>query len=86
MRSLKGKPTPATPATASESSETPTKASDEQEESVDEKGGPTLHNGEPEFEPSGGEDDLDEDYPEFPTTHELILKDYTKVSHIRDAQ
>jgi WD40 repeat protein len=25
------------------------------------------------------EDDLDEDIPEFPTTHELIMKDHTKV-------
>ncbi|GJE85943.1 transcription factor, putative [Phanerochaete sordida] len=30
---------------------------------------------EPEFEPSDEEDDI----PEFPTTHELILKDHTKV-------
>lgn len=30
---------------------------------------------EPEFEPSDSEDDA----PEFPTTHELLLKDHTKV-------
>lgn len=30
---------------------------------------------EPEYEPSDAEDDM----PEFPTTHELILKDHTKV-------
>ena len=30
---------------------------------------------EPEYEPSDEEDDI----PEFPTTHELILKDHTKV-------
>ena len=30
---------------------------------------------EPEFDPSDAEDDI----PEFPTTHELILKDHTKV-------
>lgn len=29
---------------------------------------------EPEFDPSG-----DEDLPEFPTTHEILLKDHTKV-------
>jgi WD repeat-containing protein 70 len=36
------------------------------------------HTEEPEYDPSDGEDDLD---PQelFPTTHELILKDHTKV-------
>ena len=43
------------------------------------KRGPTLHDGEPGFEPSEDEDELDEDTPEFPTTHELLLKDHTKV-------
>lgn len=76
---LKAKPTPATPATASGSQKTPAETSDEQEESVDENGGSALHDGEPEFEPSEGEDDLDDDTPEFPTTHELIMKDHTKV-------
>ena len=35
----------------------------------------SVDGGEPEFGPSEDEDDL----PEFPTTHELILKDHTKV-------
>ena len=35
-------------------------------------------NGEPEFDPSEGEDDTDPEHL-FPTTHELILKDHTKV-------
>ncbi|KAH9487147.1 WD repeat-containing protein 70 [Psilocybe cubensis] len=33
---------------------------------------------EPEFEPSDGEDD-DEDLPQFPITHEISLKDHSKV-------
>ena len=37
--------------------------------------GPT--DGEPEFDPS--DDDDDDDAPEFPITHEILLKDHTKV-------
>lgn len=36
---------------------------------------PAADGGEPEFDVSDEEDDL----PEFPTTHELIMKDHTKV-------
>ena len=37
---------------------------------------PPVHaEDEPEFDPSDDEDDI----PEFPTTHELIMKDHTKV-------
>lgn len=68
-------------------SNAPLEVGDEREKSVDAndsaetltKRGPTLHDGEPEFDPLEDEDDLDEDTPEFPTTHELILKDHTKV-------
>ncbi|KAJ6519584.1 hypothetical protein C8R45DRAFT_1057985 [Mycena sanguinolenta] len=34
---------------------------------------------EPEFDPSDNEDQVESDLPLFPTTHELILKDHTKV-------
>ncbi|KAJ7275281.1 transcription factor [Mycena haematopus] len=34
---------------------------------------------EPEFDPSDNEDEVESDLPLFPTTHELILKDHTKV-------
>jgi WD40 repeat protein len=62
-------------------------ATDEREEGADAndstearvKRGPTLHDGEPAFERSEDEDEFDEDTPEFPTTHELLLKDHTKV-------
>ena len=57
---------------------------DEREKSVDtqdlvepqRKHGPALHDGVPEFEPLEDEDDLDDNFPEFPTTHELIMKDH----------
>ena len=35
-----------------------------------------MLNGEPEFP---GDDDEDDDLPELPVTHELLLKDHTKV-------
>ena len=38
--------------------------------------GNSLHDGEPEFP---GDDDEDDDLPELPVTHELLLKDHTKV-------
>ncbi|PPQ90468.1 hypothetical protein CVT25_014986 [Psilocybe cyanescens] len=41
------------------------------------KGGQTEPE-EPEFEPSGGEED-EEDLPQFPITHEITLKDHSKV-------
>ena len=80
--SLKFKPT--APVTDSDPSKTLIEASDERESSLDakepqKKSGPTLHDGEPEFNLSEDEDDLDDDTPEFPTTHELIMKDHTKV-------
>ncbi|KAF7982061.1 hypothetical protein HWV62_30348 [Athelia sp. TMB] len=34
---------------------------------------------EPEYDPSEPEYEAEEDHPQFPTTHEIILKDHTKV-------
>jgi hypothetical protein len=59
---------------------------DKDEESEDDKSGPapalSLNQGasmeEPEYEPSDQEND-DEDLPQFPITHEITLKDHTKV-------
>lgn len=84
---LQLRPASTTPTIASGSSTTPLETVDERERGVDaqnpsepqKKRGPTLHGGEPEFEPSEDEDDLDEDIPEFPATHELTMKDHTKV-------
>jgi hypothetical protein len=34
---------------------------------------------EPEYDPEEDEEDVDDDLPLFPITHEMILKDHTKV-------
>jgi WD40 repeat protein len=34
---------------------------------------------EPEYDPDDDDDFVGEDLPQFPTTHELVLKDHTKV-------
>jgi hypothetical protein len=72
------------PTIASGSSATLLEAGDEREEDQNsteprKKSGPTLLDGEPEFDLSQDEDELDDDTPEFPTTHELIMKVYAKV-------
>ena len=55
---------------------------DDQEESEDDDSAPPLNQEasveEPEYEPSDQEND-DEDLPQFPITHEITLKDHTKV-------
>ena len=69
--------------------EPPQLDSEESEYDADEPGPPSppqikAHNtagqeSEPEYDPSEPEFDGDDDLPTFPTTHEIILKDHTKV-------
>lgn len=81
--STSGDPATAGPSNPSRSSKVP---SEEPEFDPDDIGPPPppplgnvsfqIEDGEPEFDPS---DDEDSESPEFPVTHELILKDHTKV-------
>ncbi|KAJ6604413.1 transcription factor [Mycena vulgaris] len=77
----KSKREPSKPApVASSSSGGPKKSLPKDDDDDDDEPGPPppeQEPEEPEFEPS--EDEADSDLPQFPTTHEIILKDHSKV-------